>query len=52
MAHNDSPTISDPSSIPPGKKLIFRPWRVDPITGKRLYAAHYGKKAWPMIVDE
>jgi hypothetical protein len=36
----------------PGKKLIFRPWRDDPRTGKRLYAAQFGLKAWPIWVDE
>jgi hypothetical protein len=33
--------------IPPGKKLIFRKWRTDPKTGKRIYA----KTVFPMLVD-
>jgi hypothetical protein len=33
--------------IPPGKKLIFRKWRLCPMTGQRIYA----KTAFPMIVD-
>jgi len=48
----NSPLIYDPSKpIPDGKKLIFRPWYDHPITGQRIFAAHYGKKAFPMIVD-
>lgn len=43
----------DPKALtPPGKKLVFRPWRDDPKTGKRLYAVHYGLKAWPILVDD
>lgn len=45
----NQPTIYDP--IPPGKKLIFRPWYDHPVTGKRIFAATYGKKVFPMIVD-
>lgn len=48
---SDSPTIYDPVSIP-GKKLIFRPWRTDPVTGKRLWAKQYGLRAWPLWVDD
>jgi hypothetical protein len=32
---------------PRGKKLIFRKWRLCPVTGQRIYA----KTAFPMIVD-
>jgi hypothetical protein len=48
----NSPTIYDPLNIPPGKKLIFRPWYDHPVTGKRIFAAQYGKKVFPMIVDD
>jgi hypothetical protein len=47
---SDTPTVYDP--LPPGKKLIFRPWITDPVTGKRLWARQYGRKAWPLIVDD
>ena len=36
----------------PGFKYVFRPWRTDPRTGKRLYARNYGFKAWPIVVAE
>lgn len=42
-------TVHEP--LPPGKKMIFRPWRECPKTGKRIYASAYGKKAWPIIID-
>jgi hypothetical protein len=45
-------TVYDPQSPAPGKKLIFRPWRTDPATGKRLWARQYGLKAWPIWVDD
>jgi hypothetical protein len=48
----ETPTIYDPLARPPGKKLIFRAWRTDPVTGKILWAKMYGLKAWPMWVDE
>lgn len=35
---------------PPGYKVIFRPWRKCPKTGKMLYARAYGIKAWPILV--
>jgi len=37
--------------VPPGKKLIFRATRIDPKSGKLLYAKHYGITAWPILVD-
>jgi len=46
------PTVYDPLQPPPGKKLIFRPWRTDPVTGERRWAKQYGLKAWPMWVDD
>lgn len=48
----ETPTIYDPHTRPPGKKLIFRPWRIDPATGEKRWAKTYGLKAWPMWVDE
>jgi hypothetical protein len=50
MAENS--TKYDTNCIPPGKKLIFRPWRIDPVTGERLWARSYGYKAWPILVDD
>lgn len=35
--------------IPPGMKLVFRPWRRTS-DGKVLWAKHYGLRAWPMLV--
>ena len=40
------------SPPPPGKKIIFRPWKTDPHTGERIYASNYGLRAWPILVDE
>ena len=37
---------------PPGYRYVFRPWRTDPRTGRVLYAANYGLKAWPILVSE
>jgi hypothetical protein len=47
----DKITVYDPTP-PPGKKLIFRAWKTDPITGERLWARQYGLRAWPMWVDD
>jgi hypothetical protein len=41
-----------PKPPPPGKKYVFRPWREDPRTGRILYAAQFGFKAWPILADE
>jgi hypothetical protein len=35
--------------VPPGKKLIFRRWKVDPKTGRRIYPK---RGVFPMIVDD
>lgn len=51
MADNASPTVYDPSAIPPGKKLIFRPWYDHPVTGERIFAKRFGVRAFPMLVD-
>ena len=37
---------------PSGKKLIFRPWKIDPKTGDKMWARAYGFKAWPILVPE
>lgn len=43
------PPKQEPIVVPPGKKLIFRPWRRD---GERiLWARDYGLRAWPILVD-
>ncbi len=34
------------------KRVKFVAWVTDPKTGKRRYAAWYGKKAFPIPVDE
>jgi hypothetical protein len=39
-------------TVPKNHHLEFRPWRKDPKTGRILYAAAYGFKAWPMIVPD
>ena len=36
-------------TVPPGYKLVFRPWKTDK-NGNRLYAANYGFKAWPLLI--
>lgn len=35
---------------PVGKRVIWRPWIT--VDGKRIYARHYGKRAFPIVVDE
>ena len=37
--------------VPPGMKLIFRPWRRDK-NGKIMWAKTYGLRAWPLIVKK
>ena len=36
--------------IPPGKRLVFRPFIT--VKGKRIWASHYGKRAFPILIDE
>lgn len=36
--------------VPEGHVLVFRPWRTDPKTGKRIYASWYGLRAFPMVI--
>lgn len=36
--------------VPPGKKLIFRPWVTHPVTGQRIYPKR--GKVIPILVDE
>lgn len=38
------------SSKPKPSGVIFRPWRIDPKTGDKLWARDYGLKAWPIPV--
>lgn len=47
---SNKPTVYDP--IPPGKKLIFRRYRTDPVTGEVRDAWLYHIKAWPILVDD
>ena len=37
---------------PAGYRYVFRPWRLCPKTGQRLYAKSYGFRAWPLLVPE
>lgn len=37
--------------VPPGYKVIFRPWRTGK-DGKRIYASTFGLKAWPLLVPK
>lgn len=39
----------DFDNIPPGMKLVFRPYRTL-ANGQVLWAKHYGLRAWPMLV--
>ncbi len=36
-------------SVPEGYTVIYRPY-ITLKNGKRLYAAHYGKKSWRIVV--
>jgi hypothetical protein len=36
----------------PGKRLIFRRFRIDPKTGQVLDAVLFGYRAWPIWVKE
>lgn len=45
-------TYDYPKIPPEGKRVVFRAWRTDPVTGKRLYARDYGLRAWPIHVYE
>jgi hypothetical protein len=47
-----APKPAKKMAIPKGYHLIFRPWRKDPQSGRILYAAAYGLKAWPILVQE
>ena len=38
--------------VPPGFKLIFRPYRVCKETGQKLWARNYGYRSWPILVPE
>lgn len=37
--------------VPPGKRLVFRKW-ITLKDGTRRYASHYGKRAFPILIDE
>ncbi|WP_375631750.1 MULTISPECIES: hypothetical protein [unclassified Bartonella] len=34
------------------KTYVFRTWRRCPYTGQKLYAKHYGRKAWRIPLSE
>ncbi len=38
--------------VPEGKKLIFRRYRTDKRKGKTLDAYMYGRRAWPILIDD
>ncbi len=42
--------VSKMVEVPEGYKLIFRTTKVDPRTGKVLYARNYGLRAWPILI--
>lgn len=45
--------MADQSCKPESRKrVIFRPWRIDPKTGKKLWARNYGLRAWPIRIDD
>jgi hypothetical protein len=44
--------MADRIHVPPGFRLVFRPWRTCPLTGQRLYAKMYGFRAWPILIPE
>ncbi len=33
------------------KTYVFRTWRRCPYTGQKLYAKHYGRKAWRIPIS-
>lgn len=35
---------------PAGYRYIFRAWRIDPTTGRKLYAKAFGLRAWPILI--
>ncbi len=41
-----------PIEVPDGKRLIWRPYRLDPRTGKLIWACQYGLRAWPILIDD
>jgi hypothetical protein len=41
--------MSEKRQAPQGSKVIYRPW-ITLRSGKRLYAASYGRKAWRLTV--
>lgn len=45
-------TKSVPPPPPPRKRYIYRPWRINPRTGEKIWAKAYGKRAWPIPVDD
>lgn len=51
MATKAPGTTTPREPLPPGKKLIFRPWRTLP-NGQRVYASQYGKRVFALVVDK
>ena len=51
MRTKHAPACKPPREVPPGKKLIFRPWITLP-NGTRVFAWQFGKRAFPIYVDE
>jgi hypothetical protein len=51
LSKNPAPACRPPREVPPGKKLIFRPW-ITLANGRRLYASSVGKRAFPIFVAE
>ena len=44
--------MADRIHVPPGFRLVFRPWRTCPTTGQRIYAKMDGFPAWPILIPE
>lgn len=40
-----------PNAAPPGKKWVFRPY-ITKKDGTRLFASQFGKRAFPILVDD
>ena len=44
--------MADRIHVPPGFRLVFRPWRTCSTTGQRIYAKMDGFPAWPILIPE
>lgn len=44
------PRRTEPPTRP--SQIIFRPWKINPKTGEKMWAKHYGLKAWPIPISD